>query len=234
VTEDTNQSAICYLCGQPIDRRDDLDMDHVPPKQFYPKEVRESRNLNLWRLPTHKRCNGSFSKDEDYFYVTLFALVSNAGSDMAHIIQSDISRRAAKPQTRAIARRFLKTVRTEVDGIHLPPGTFAAHVELSRIERVAIKITRGLSYRDHKRYLPVESCKDFRICLREDDVPEFYRLYLPYGEPKTVVPEVLFYKSVHLDNIYTISLFLWQAFMIGMTFESTAGQSTHGQIKRGD
>ena len=43
---------ICYLCGDPIERnpKDDsmkLSLDHVPPRQFYPKGIRENENLNL-------------------------------------------------------------------------------------------------------------------------------------------------------------------------------------------
>ena len=40
-------------------------MDHVPPKQFFPKSVRtESIRKNLWKVPAHKQCNGEYKLDE--------------------------------------------------------------------------------------------------------------------------------------------------------------------------
>jgi len=45
-----------------------------------------------------------------------------------------------------------------------------------RLQRAAIKIGRCLFYRDHKRVMPNENCKDIRLCEREEDVPELYTL----------------------------------------------------------
>ena len=78
-----NDQSPCYLCGQPItdsipDSPDALSMDHVPPKQYYPKSVRKEANLNLWKVPAHKRCNGEYKLDEEYFYHNLYPLVQNA------------------------------------------------------------------------------------------------------------------------------------------------------------
>jgi hypothetical protein len=63
---------ICYLCGKVIENKpkDDpmgLSWDHVPPKQFYPKQIRETQNLNLDLVPSHKMCNENYKKDEEYF-----------------------------------------------------------------------------------------------------------------------------------------------------------------------
>ena len=53
---------VCCLCGHPIlanpaNPDDAFSSDHVPPKQFYVKEIRSAQNPNLWVVPTHKRCN---------------------------------------------------------------------------------------------------------------------------------------------------------------------------------
>lgn len=34
-------------------------MDHVPPKQFYPKDIRKRAHGNLVRQPTHRKCSGN-------------------------------------------------------------------------------------------------------------------------------------------------------------------------------
>ncbi len=61
--------SICYLCGKEIDSKlnnnpMELSMDHVPPKQFYPKPVRKIENLNLNIAPSHKTCNEDYKQDE--------------------------------------------------------------------------------------------------------------------------------------------------------------------------
>ena len=60
-----NDKNICYLCGQVIEikTKDDpnaLSMDHVPPRQFYMKQIRATQNLNLDKAPSHKRCNEAY------------------------------------------------------------------------------------------------------------------------------------------------------------------------------
>ena len=56
---------ICYLCGESLSG--DLDYDHVPPKQFYSEGIRKKFGPQLLTLPTHKKCNKSYHRDEDYF-----------------------------------------------------------------------------------------------------------------------------------------------------------------------
>ncbi len=53
---------ICYLCGEPLD--EDIDRDHVPPKQFYAKGIRKKHDPNLFILPVHSSCNKAYQKDE--------------------------------------------------------------------------------------------------------------------------------------------------------------------------
>ena len=77
---DPIDTSTCCICGAFIDSdavtpSDALSMDHVPPKQFYPKELRIDRNPNLWRVPTHKRCNEDYREDEEYFYHAMYAVV---------------------------------------------------------------------------------------------------------------------------------------------------------------
>ena len=44
-----------------------LSMDHVPPRQFYMKQIRATQNLNLDVAPSHKNCNEAYKEDEEYF-----------------------------------------------------------------------------------------------------------------------------------------------------------------------
>ena len=91
--------SICYLCGGPIEcsSKDDsmkLSMDHIPPKQFYPKSVRQQQNLNLELAPSHKKCNEEYRKDEEYFYHSLYLIVKPNSPNMGKIIWKDFKRSA--------------------------------------------------------------------------------------------------------------------------------------------
>ena len=124
----SHDTTICCLCGKPITCRDSgsdeaLSMDHVPPKQFYPKSTRTEKNLNLWVVPTHRRCNGGYKNDEEYFYHSLSPLARDGSPRTGQTIFRDLARRATQPQTRVLIRGLLSTSRTETrGGILLPPG----------------------------------------------------------------------------------------------------------------
>jgi hypothetical protein len=171
----SDESDICCLCGKPATDENPISREHVPPKQFYPKKLRDG--LNLWVVPTHRSCNEQHKADEEYFYHVLYPLVANLNPRMGEIMLDDLKRRAKKPQTPALLRSILKTARSTTEvGFVLPPGVFRIEANKYRLQQVAIKIGRCLFYRDHKRVMRYENCKDIRQCEREEDVPEFYRL----------------------------------------------------------
>ena len=171
----SDATEVCCLCGKTATDEDPLTREHVPPKQFYPKPLRDG--LNLWVVPTHRSCNNQHKADEEYFYHALYPLVANVNPQTADVILDDLKRRAKKPQTPTLLRSILKTARkTAESGIVLPRGVVRMDADQFRLQQVAIKIGRCLFYRDHKRVMPYENCKDIRLCEREDDVPELYAL----------------------------------------------------------
>ena len=87
-----SENKICYLCGKIIDyKTDEIDQDHVPPKQFYPESFRKERNPNLFSLEVHKICNKSYQKDEDYFFNSIGPL--SLGSNSGGFVISDLKKR---------------------------------------------------------------------------------------------------------------------------------------------
>jgi hypothetical protein len=55
MTSDRKERPICHLCGERIESKlpapeEALSREHVPPRQFYPKEMREIQKLNLHRI----------------------------------------------------------------------------------------------------------------------------------------------------------------------------------------
>ena len=228
------EQTVCCLCGDPIptDPPDDgnaLSMDHVPPKQFYPKEVRTSQNLNLWSVPTHKRCNGDYRKDEEYFYHAVFPLVRGGNPTMGQTVHRDLMRRRAKPQTPAMIRSLMKGIATVSDGgIHLPPGILRFDLDAYRIQRVVIKIAQGLFSMDQQRCISAQTCRDIRLCEGEADVPEFYQLSWRGVDSKYVDPGVFSYRHCEFDNLHLFSMLFWEAFLFCLAFEDPKAIASQG------
>ena len=220
-------TSTCYLCGEPIDRNaltpeDALSMDHVPPKQFYPKDLRTDRSPNLWLAPTHKRCNEDYRKDEEYFYHAMYSIVGKNNQEMGQQILADFARRTHKPQTPAMIRNILKTSRTVTEGgIHLPPGVVQLSVDQYRSERVVIKIAQGLIYLDCGVHLPRENCKDIRLCIDESDVPELYSLSWQGADSKMVCVDVFSYRRFEFENLHLLSMLFWESVMFCCAFEDS-------------
>ncbi|MEK7793591.1 MAG: hypothetical protein AAB353_03635 [Candidatus Hydrogenedentota bacterium] len=216
----------CCLCGELISLKpsspgDRLTNDHVPPKQFYPKETRSGQNLNLWVIPTHERCNSQYREDEEYFYSASVPFVNKGNHAMWHILHQDLVRRVNKPQTPAMARRLLKEIKTVSDGgIHLPSGIVYLKLEKYRMQRVAIKIAQGRFYLEHKRFLPRQNCKDIRLCETEADVPELYQFSWQVANAKSVLPAVFSYRCFLFEDMHLFSLLFWESFMICAAFEN--------------
>jgi len=196
-------------------------MDHVPPKQFYPQELRSQKQLNLWVAPTHRECNERYRADEEYFYHSMYTLVAKLNPGMARAIFRDFERRSTKPQTPAMLRRLLSNVTTVTEGgVHLPPGIIRVAVNEYRIEQIVLKIARGLYYLDHGEYIPLENAKDIRCCEQEEEVPELYQLTWRAAPAKTICPEVFSYRHFTFESLHLWSLLFWESFLFCTAFNS--------------
>jgi hypothetical protein len=235
---------LCCLCGRIATEDDPITREHVPPKQFYPKSLRDG--LNLWVVPTHRSCNNKYKADEEYFYHATYLLVAEVNPRAGAVIREDIRRRAQKPQTRVLLRSILREFRTTTDkGLLLPPGMVAFKTDAYRLQQVAIKIGRCLFFRDHKRFMPYENCRDIRLCESEDNVPEMYTLswemskvnvhdLIPTnpsgivvvtdtetGQAPTACRTVFDYRTAYCEpkRLHFYTLRFWEAFMFCMAFE---------------
>jgi len=217
MVEEDKTNPICYLCGRNIETSN-LSDDHVPPKAFYPKGIRAG--LNLWVIPTHKTCNEIYRKDEEYFQNAFLIEVLNQKPPITKHIMSDFHRRSQRSQTPALVRKILKGVSNITpNGIHLPNGIFQINIDLLRIERVALKIARGLFYIENNIFLPLQNAKDIRFCLKENEVPDFYKLYWPYTKTKGTYHKVFSYKYFKYRKLHLYSMLFWEAVMSCVAFE---------------
>lgn len=220
------RNKVCYLCGRliedgPEDINMKLSMDHVPPKQFYPKIIRKQENLNLELAPSHKKCNEDYRKDEEYFYHSLYPLVAEKNQRMGKIIFQDLDRRIHNPQTPAMIRNILKNVSNVTQGgIHLPHGKTEWSLDEVRLQQIALKIARGVLALNNIEYIPESNCVDIGFYENEDEVIELYRLLWQASPVYGICSRIFSYKFFHFDNKYLVSLLFWESFMYCLCFEN--------------
>ena len=214
---------ICYLCGNPIDPNASqeelkLSMDHVPPKQFFPKQVRIDEHLNLELAPSHKECNNAYKDDEDYFYHSLYTLVANNNPEMAQTVFQDFVRRSSRPQTPEMIKKiFSSASRTTSGGIILPGNKVEVNVDLARIQRIAGKIARGVIFLATQEYCPESNIVDMRNCESESEVPEMYQLSWKASTMETTYKRVFSSRCFPFEGHFIVSLMFWESFMFCVT-----------------
>lgn len=161
---------LCYLCGLELD--EEIDRDHVPPKQFYAKNLRRKHKPNLFTLPVHTKCNKSYQKDEDYFVHSIAPL--SKGSYSGNEIWHDIAKRLRRPQGQVIGRMVLREFEDRPSGLYLPGDKVLKRFDGKRVNRILWKIVRGLFYKEYIRFLPKETPRLFKIIsVGEKPPPEF-------------------------------------------------------------
>jgi hypothetical protein len=203
-------------------------------------------------VPSHRSCNNQHKADEEYFYLALYPLVANVNPGTGNVILADLRRRARQPQTRTLVRSILKTASTATKGgIMLPPGVVRFNTNKHRLQQVAVKIARCLFYRDHKRFMPYENCKDIRLCEREEDVPELYSLSWEMskvnvnelapsetnglvvvtdaeaGQAQAAYRQVFDYRAVYLEErqLHLYTLRFWEALLFCLAFEDPGSRT---------
>ncbi len=159
--------SICHLCGKALE--DDRSREHVPPQQFFPKDLRDG--VNLLTIPTHRECNASYAKDEEYVFQSLSATA----------VQSPVGwalRRDRRHRVRSMGRPGLvlhEKVLAEFDqrpgGLHLPQYLVAKTFDGPRVHRVMWKIVRGLFFHHDGRFLPENTPHNWDAFGRPEDVP---------------------------------------------------------------
>ena len=208
-----NRINICYLCGQKL--KENIDDDHVPPKQFYAKNIRKIHNLNLFTLPTHISCNMSYQKDEDYFVYSLAPLT--IGSYSGNAIWVDISKRLKRPQSKKIGQMILN----EFDQrIILPDDKIIKRFDGKRTRRIIWKITRGLFFKETGRFIPEDTPRLFKfISVNEEPPQEFF--YISSTPSRGQYPGVFDYKYIdfpELDNFHFWAMLFWDSLIILIAF----------------
>ena len=206
----------CYLCGDSIIGR--ASSDHVPPRQFYSKEIRTLHNPNLLTLPTHAPCNRAYQLDEEYFIHTMVPMVleSYAGkSVLRELLAQYQSNRNVK-----LSRSVLKEFDEKPSGLILPKGKIVKRIDPERTWRVVWKIIRGLFYFEYKRILPEKTPRSFKVVPPGEKPPtEFF--FIPDDNIRGQYPGVFDYKFRQFPEVKGVHLWamlLWDRLILLSVF----------------
>jgi hypothetical protein len=144
----------CIYCGRILP----ITEDHVPPRNLFAKP----RPNNLIKVPSCYKCHGEnkqVSQDDEYFRLMLTLREDVSTHPDVKKILPTVMRSLRKPKKLGFTKSLLNSMksinlRTE-GGLHL--GVKGAYdVKLSRLDNVAIRITKGLFYHEKKYRLPDE------------------------------------------------------------------------------
>ncbi|MHC4397232.1 MAG: hypothetical protein ACYS1A_16465 [Planctomycetota bacterium] len=210
-TKNADVDKICYLCGHEITGK--VSKEHVPPKQFYAKALRQARSLNLLTLPSHEDCNKSYQDDEDYFFAALAGL--NEDAKIHEWLMGDVRKKIWRNDADGLRQKVLSEFSETVSGIYLPKNLVAKKFDVKRANRVVWKIVRGLCYHHYSRVLPANIKHGIKFLQMQDEPPKMYREHLMDKPVFGVCPEVFVYRFAKVNDKNSLSalwaLFFWQS-----------------------
>lgn len=202
-----HKEEICYLCGKELDQ--EISRDHVPPKQFYPRNIRKDFSPNLFTLPVHITCNKQYQSDEDYFVNSIAPLTK--GSFSGNEIWKDISNQFKRPQGQRIGQMVLNEFQERPSGLYLPGNKVVKRFDPKRVWRVVWKITRGLFYKEYGRFLPELSSNYFNVFSVNEKPPDYFDV-VRNTHSRGQYPGVFDYKFIcipEINNFHLWAMLFW-------------------------
>lgn len=149
---------ICYLCGNEILTKKEGDIDHTPFSGFF----LTPNPRGIIKLPTHKKCNNSFSPREEFLrnllvIATAELLPNNPGNQLW-------KKKVKKAISHSKKKRFLTGLLQEIGPIekvwpelskvdHRLKNFPLIRLPLKRIAVPLIKIARGIYFDKNKKRL---------------------------------------------------------------------------------
>jgi hypothetical protein len=140
---------ICIYCGEAAPRT----KDHIPPKNLYDKPYPS----NLLTVPACRKCNGAFSKDDEYFRVALTITEKAKGQPNRDAVVQSVMRGINKPESGRFRASLLAN--SDVLPRFTESGLYVNHQRAmafdgQRLDRVAKRIVKGLFYKVKEHRLP--------------------------------------------------------------------------------
>jgi hypothetical protein len=213
---------ICWICGNAMNGG--YARGHFEPKQLYAKSMRTGTGpaLNLRTSRVHKTCDEAYSSDEEYFCNSLapFARGSRSGDAF---LQDAVA--AYSKERRTLIDRVLGEFEHRPHGLILPPNKVAKRFDRSRIDRVALKIVRGLFFNHYGRILPENLTVQIDMVPPWQPLPELAFVALGNQPVHGNHPDVFAYKFANFpeaNDLHCWAFFLWERISFIVTFHDPA------------
>ncbi|MGE0641869.1 MAG: hypothetical protein AB7G12_10995 [Thermoanaerobaculia bacterium] len=137
----SSSQKICYLCAKPIPE-DELDAEHVFPRNLF----NDGDRVGLITLPSHRSCNASYSKDDEYFRLCI-TVAAGDEPNAKKLWKGPVLRGVHRPESAKYRAMILGSiheveVRSEA-GIILGKAPVMDQ-KSARILRVVSRMARGL------------------------------------------------------------------------------------------
>ena len=194
----------------------------MPPRQFYSKEIRKLHSPNLRTLPTHPACNRAYQLDEEYFIHTMAPMVMESYSGksvLRELLAQYKNKRNAK-----LSKKILSEFEERPSGLILPQGKVIKRIDPERVWRIVWKIIRGLFFFEHKRVLPQDTPRSFKLVSPgEKPPPEFY--FIPDDIVRGQYPGVFDYKYRTFPEVMSVHLWtmlFWDRLILLAVFHDPA------------
>jgi len=220
---------VCYICAEPI-ASEDLTVEHVFPENLFNPGDR----IDLVKLPAHRACNASYSKDDEYFRLCMTAAAYE--EPRAKMLwKGPVLRSVHRPES-ARYKSYIQSnvhdveVRTEA-GIVLGNATVMTQ-DPPRIERVVQRMARGLHTQLTGDILPVDwpvSCDLIKPGVRA--APELTCIYDAQRARVVGNGTVHYVPTYHPGD--TRDAIFWIVFYDSIDFWAFIGTKTH-QLLCGD
>jgi hypothetical protein len=221
--ENSAATKLCYLCGEPL--RDPISKDHIPPKLFFARSVRQRYNLDkLLTAKVHHECNGSHRMDEEYLVYTLMPYIrkSEAGLALYNQILSEYRQGRNVPLVKQVFAEFDH----RPSGLVLPFGQVLHRRDGERIRRVAYKVVRGLHFHRTGKVLRRDLSVACTVTTPDDEKPpEHFIAFRDMPENPVLghYPGVFAYRSQFFreNNGHYWALLLWDRIIVTVAFIDT-------------
>ena len=146
----------CIFCFEKADTK-----EHIPAKQLF-KGISDK---NLITVPSCKKCNSGFQKDEDFFRQFWASFFIERSTEAKRAMENEVSRSIKrKPALGWLMFKQMKPVNLfSKTGEYLGKATLVniTKSDRTRINRVVDKIIRGLFFEEFKQIIP----KDWLITI---------------------------------------------------------------------
>jgi hypothetical protein len=207
----------CYLCGEHLAAP--INVDHVPPKLFFPEELR--KGLNLLTIPTHVACNEAWRMDEEYFVHTLLPFARETQSGDAAIRQS--FRKYRDGGNVPLVNMVMDEFKHVVGGVHLPANRVAKMIDSNRFHDVLYKIIRGLHFHHTGEILAPHWSLTYTVTAPRETPPDFFVAYAESGRglSRGKYPSIFAYvfdKFPDVNDLHFWAFLLWDNIIVTALF----------------